>query len=153
MALVLISPMVLARTANNEIALAAVQSMLGAGGVAGGLLLVGWGGPKRRIYGVLLGLVGAGLLGECLLGIGREPVVWSVAAFFIAFFPPLLNGSNQSIWQSKVAPDLQGRIFAARRLLAQFTAPLAMLLAGPLADYVFEPAMQPNGALAGASAG
>jgi len=62
---------------------------------------------------------------------------------------PSLNGSTQAIWQSKVAPDVQGRVFAVRRLIAQITAPLALLLAGPLADRVFEPAMQPGGTLAG----
>jgi DHA3 family macrolide efflux protein-like MFS transporter len=58
-----------------------------------------------------------------------------------------LNGSSQAIWQAKVAPDGQGRVFATRRLIAQISAPAAMLIAGPLADYVFEPAMMPNGAL------
>ena len=59
-----------------------------------------------------------------------------------------MNGSNQAIWQAKVAPDVQGKVFAARRLIAQLSAPVAMLLAGPLADAVFEPAMMPGGALA-----
>jgi hypothetical protein len=64
------------------------------------------------------------------------------------FFIPLINGSNQAIWQAKVAPDVQGRVFAARRLIAQITAPVAFLLTGPLADNVFEPAMMPGGSLA-----
>lgn len=37
---------------------------------------------------------------------------------------------------------MQGRVFATRRLIAQITGPLAMLTAGPLADWLFEPAMQ-----------
>jgi hypothetical protein len=49
------------------------------------------------------------------------------------------------LWQSKVEPDLQGRVFAVRRWIAQITAPLGMLIAGPLADWIFEPAMQTNG--------
>ncbi|KAA3661013.1 MAG: hypothetical protein DWQ04_17730 [Chloroflexi bacterium] len=59
---------------------------------------------------------------------------------------PILNGSNQAIWQSKVAPDVQGRVFSVRRLIAQITAPVAVAIAGPLADNVFEPAMN-GGAL------
>ena len=42
-------------------------------------------------------------------------------------------------------PDVQGRVFATRRLIAQITGPLGMLIAGPLADRVFEPAMSANG--------
>jgi len=54
---------------------------------------------------------------------------------------PLINSSNQAIWQAKVAADLQGRVFATRRLIAWFVTPIATLLVGPLADLVFEPAM------------
>jgi len=39
-------------------------------------------------------------------------------------------------------------VFSVRRLIAQITSPLAMLMAGPLADQVFEPAMAPGGGLA-----
>jgi len=148
LAVTLMSPMILARSGNSELALATVQSSLGVGGVVGGLLLAAWGGPQRRIHGVLLGFIFVGLLGQCLLGVGRVLAVWSVAAFFLAFFLPILNGSNRAIWQAKVESDVQGRVFAASRLLAQITAPVAMLLAGPLADRVFEPAMLPGGALA-----
>ncbi len=61
---------------------------------------------------------------------------------------PVLNGSNQAIWQSKVPPVLQGRVFSSRLMIAQVTAPIAMLASGPLADRVFGPAMQSSGALA-----
>jgi MFS family permease len=146
---VLLAPMILARSGNQEVVLGTVQSMLGIGGVAGALVLSAWGGPRRRIHGVLLGMAFGSLFGAGLLGLGRGLLLWSAGAFFDAFFVPFINGSNQAIWQSKVAPDVQGRVFAVRRLIAQITAPLALLLAGPLADRVFEPAMQPGGALAG----
>ena len=55
---------------------------------------------------------------------------------------PILDGSNQAFWQSKVAPDLQGRVFSARRLIAWFAQPIAPIIGGALADYVFEPAMK-----------
>lgn len=60
----------------------------------------------------------------------------------------IINGSNLAIWQSKVPPDVQGRVFAVRRLIAQVTSPLGVLIAGPLADFVFEPAMRFQSALA-----
>ena len=66
---------------------------------------------------------------------------------------PIINGSNQAIWQSKVAPDVQGRVFSIRRLIAWFVNPAAMLVAGPLADRVLEPAMVENGSLTGAFSG
>jgi len=60
---------------------------------------------------------------------------------------PVINGCNQAIWQAKVAPDVQGRVFSVRRLIAQISVPIAMLLAGPMADRLFEPAVRPGGIL------
>ncbi len=145
---VLIPPMLLARSGNNEVLLGSVLSVGALGGVMGGLVVVLWGGPKRKINGVLLGFLGISLLGQVLMGIGRTAVVWSFSAFMASFFYPLVLGSHQAIWQSKVPAHLQGRVLAARRLVAEIAAPLTLLVAGPLADRIFEPAMAPGGALA-----
>ncbi len=145
---VLLAPMILARTRNDAGALASVESALGIGGVIGGLLMSTWGGPKRRVHGVLAGMALESVLGTLLIGLGAGTIVWVAGAFLSSLFIPIINGSNQAIWQAKVAPDVQGRVFATRRLIAQITAPVAMLLAGPLADRVLEPAMMPGGSLA-----
>ena len=68
--------MILARTGNNELVLGWLQSAMGVGGVAGGLLISVWGGPKRRIHGVLLGMATSSLLGMGLIGINGEIWVW-----------------------------------------------------------------------------
>ncbi len=145
MAFILVTPMILLRTGNSEATVGLVQAFMGVGGVVGGLLMSIWGGPRPRIHGVLAGFILTGILGEALMGVGQALPIWLTAAFFSLFFIPFLNGSNQSIWQAKVAPDVQGRVFATRRLIAQVTGPIGMLLAGPLADKIFEPAMQVGG--------
>lgn len=147
------SPMILARTGQDSRALGMVLSVFGIGGIAGGLVMSTWGGPKRRIHGVLGGMVLESVLGVVLFGLGRTLLVWALAAFFLMFFVPIINGSNQSIWQAKVAPDVQGKVFAARRVIAQFSYLIGFLIAGPLADRLFEPAMQPGGVLAGTFGG
>lgn len=152
-AFILAAPLVLARTSNNQLVLGTVQSIGGVGGVVGGLLLSVWGGPRRKIDGVLGGFILESIFGVMLIGLGRGLFVWAAGLFFSGFMLPILNGSSQAIWQAKVAPDVQGRVFSVRRLIAQITAPVAMLLAGPLADYVFEPAMAPGGAWSGAFGG
>lgn len=142
-----LAPMILARSGNSELLLGSVQSAMGVGGVVGGLLLSVWGGPRRKVHGVLMGMSLSSLLGMLVLGVGRGLPVWAAGAFFSSFFIPIINGSNQAIWQAKVAPDVQGRVFASRRLIAQISAPVATLLSGPLADHVFEPLMAGDGAL------
>lgn len=143
----LLAPMILSRTGNDTLILGSVQSALGVGGVLGGVLMSVWGGPKRKIHGVILGMVASSLLGTLTLGLGQSPVMWTFAAFAIMCFMTIVNGSSQAIWQAKVAPEIQGRVFATRRLIAQITSPVSMILAGPLADWVFGPAMMPGGAL------
>ena len=141
------APMILARTGNDELAFGSVQSAGAVGGLIGGLVLSAWGGFRRRVHGVLLGWLAVGL-GTMGLGFSRALPWWLAFGFAMTFCSPLINASNQAIWQAKVAPDVQGRVFAARRLIAWLVTPLSRLVAGPLADHVFEPAMYENGALA-----
>ena len=144
----LVVPMILARTGNDKVVLGIVQSAGGIGGLVGSILLTIWGGPKRRVHGVLAGVILVSISGGFLMGFGQVWFIWALAFFFSWFFIPIINGSNQAIWQAKVAPDVQGRVFATRLLIAQISVPVGMLLAGPLADHVFEPSMAPGGSLA-----
>ncbi|MBN2007441.1 MAG: MFS transporter, partial [Anaerolineae bacterium] len=132
---------------NNEVIFGSVQSAFAVGGLVGGLVMSVWGGPKRRIHGLLLGLAATGIP-LYFLGVGQTLPVWLIAAFSMTAIIPMLNGSSQAIWQAKVPPDVQGRVFATRRLIAMLVSPFARLIAGPLADNVFEPAMQSSGTLA-----
>ena len=145
----LFPPMVLARTNNNALIFGSVETAGAIGGLIGGLAMGIWGGPRRRVNGVLSGWVVSSLAGMLVLGLGGSLLWWAVGMFISAFFVPIINSSNQAIWQSKVAPDVQGRVFATRRLIAWLVNPIATLIAGPLADFVLEPAMLPGESLAG----
>jgi MFS family permease len=145
---VLLTPMVLTRIGDEVVGrnvLATVLSAGGIGGLVGSIILSIWGGPKRRVHGVLLGMVSTSLAGMLLIGLGRDSFVWALAMFLGLLTLPIINGSNQAIWQAKVAPDVQGRVFATRLLIAQISVPAAMLMVGPLTDWIFEPAMSANG--------
>lgn len=136
------SPMILARTGDNAQVLGFVESFAALGGLVGAVFLTIWGGPKKLVLGVLLGWVLNGIFGRLLMGITQSPGVWMLSAFLLAFFMPTVNGCNQAIWQKKVPPDKQGRVFAVRRFIAQITIPLSMGLSGWLAERVFDPAFQ-----------
>jgi hypothetical protein len=106
------------------------------------MILTVWGGPKKNINGVIFGWITSGMLGMGLMGLGRALPYWLAANFIIILIIPLVNGANQAIWQSKIAPEVQGRVFSVRRFIAQVTAPISRAVAGPLADQLFEPALQ-----------
>ncbi|MCL4258004.1 MAG: MFS transporter [Anaerolineales bacterium] len=124
-----------------------VGSIVGAGMLVGTFIMSAWGGPKRRVYGVLLTGIWMGVMLLFLLMPASLPLI-AITGFFSMLVLPIMNGSSQALWQSKTEPDLQGRVFSVRRMLAQFTAPIAILLSGPLVDRVFGPALMPGGALA-----
>lgn len=134
----LLAPMILAKTSQNSLIFGSVQSAMAAGSVGGGIIMSIWGGFKRRVHGVLLGWILLGI-GMMVMGFGSGISIWIFAAIFINLFSPLINSSNQAIWQSKVHPDLQGRVFSSRRLIAWLTTPISPIIAGTLADFVFEP--------------
>ncbi len=143
----LMAPMILSRTQNNALTLGAVNSIGAIGGLLGGLLMSAWGGARRKVHGVLSGWAIGGLFGSVFMGLGRNLPTWAASEFASTVTGPIVNASNQAIWQSKVAPDVQGRVFSIRRLIAWFSSPLAALVAGPLADRVMEPAMRSDGVL------
>lgn len=140
----LLSPMILASTDGNTAILGSVHSAGAIGGLIGGSIMTAWGGPKKKINGVLIGWILSGAFGLGLLGLGRSLPIWLVANFIVFMMIPVINGSNQAIWQAKTAPEVQGRVFSVRRFVAQFTVPISAAVAGPLADNIFEPAMRSN---------
>ncbi|WP_322791602.1 MFS transporter [Bellilinea sp.] len=145
LASVLTGPLVL--SFSTPAVLGAVQTATGFGMLTGSLVLGVWGGPKRRIFGVL-GFIGLGSVAVLAIGLRANPF-WIATGFFVFLFSvPIASGLSQAIFQTKVAPDVQGRVFAIRSLISRSIMPLAFLLAGPLADQVFEPLMRPGGVLA-----
>ena len=128
--------------------LGTILSVAGVGILVGSLVMSVWGGPKHRVYGVLGGVL---LSGVCIFIAGLAPsaLLIGTMAFFFTVGTPIVAASSQAIWQHKVAPDVQGRVFATRGMIATASLPLAYLVSGPLADYVFNPLLVPNGPLAG----
>jgi DHA3 family macrolide efflux protein-like MFS transporter len=145
-AMVLVVPLVL--SFSGPAVLGRVQAAASCGLVAGSLLMSITGWPRRRIHGVL----GCGLLlSVMLVVVGLRPSAPLIGAglFLLLFSAAIVNGSSQAIWQVKVPADVQGRVFAVRRMLAQFTAPVGQIAAGPLADRCFRPLLVAGGPLAG----
>jgi DHA3 family macrolide efflux protein-like MFS transporter len=144
--LVLTTPLVL--SFGSPAVLGLVLSLASAGMLAGSLVMSAWGGPRRRMYGILgfAPLLGASFL---MIGTAHSVALLTAGIFLLFFVIPIINGCDEAIWQAKVERQALGRVIATAQLLSQFTAPIAFLLAGPLSDRLFEPMMRPGGALAG----
>ena len=131
----------------TEAAVGVAFGLAAVGMLIGSIVVSAWGGPKRRV----LGIVGADFviaIGLLLGALRPSLILFTAGAFIVMFVLPVANSSSQAIWQSKVDLDVQGRVFAIRRTIAQLAIPVSYLAAGPIADGILEPLMADGGGLA-----
>lgn len=125
-----LAPDWLARGMTFETSLALISTVGSIGGLLGGVFISTWGGlRRRRIYGILVPML---LMGVAMLIFGLSPVIYLAAAMILIGqgMGPIANAHSQAIWQTQTPRELQGRVFAVRRLIAQFSSPLATAMAG-----------------------
>jgi MFS transporter, DHA3 family, macrolide efflux protein len=112
-----------------------LESSFGIGIIAGGLILGAWGGFKKGMLTVLLGLTCSGIsvivlgftsLSLFMLGIS--------ACFVIGIGLTFTNGPVMAIIQKVVPNDMQGRVFSLMGSIGAAASPLGLVIAGPVAD-------------------
>ena len=115
--------------------LGGLESLFGAGMIAGGLVLGAWGGFKRRMSTSIFGIVGLGI-GTCLVGLAPANMFWlaSLAFFIVGFGNPIANGPLGAIIQAVVKPEMQGRVLTLIGSAATAMMPISLLIAGPISD-------------------
>ena len=147
---VLVTPLVLSFTTPSVLG---ILFMIGGSGMLIGSLLMGiWGGPAKRIYGVL-GFMFIYSFFIMLAGLQPSVILLGIASFCFYLCQPIVDGCTQTLFQSKVEPGVQGRVFAISGLIAGVAGPLSAVIAGPLADYVFEPLLAVGGPFSGTIVG
>ena len=132
---------------NSTEELGMVLSIGGCGMLLGSITISLWKGIKNRVK-TILGFVAFQGIIVCLAGTRISLVVLAAGIFGYLFSMPIIISCNQAIWQSKVPPRLQGRIFALQQTMERSLSIGAYLLAGPLVDRIFNPLMAENGLLA-----
>ncbi|HEX6270064.1 MAG TPA: MFS transporter [Anaerolineales bacterium] len=140
-------PMILLRTGGDIEAFGLIQSVGALAVVVTAIYLSTWGRIKRPIRAILLGWIISSLFGLALLGVGQVVTIWLIAFVIYSIFDPVVNVAVETFLQTKVAPDIQGRVFSASDFLAQAMIPITPLVAGFLGDQIFEPAMAEGGLL------
>ena len=139
--------MILLRSGDASAA-GSVQSLGALAAVVAGIYLSTLGGIKRPIRAILLGWVISSLFGLTLLGVGQTFMIWAIAMVINTIFEPVVNVAVETFMQTKIPPDMQGRVFSASDFLAQAMVPITPLLAGFFGEGIFEPAMAEGGPLA-----
>lgn len=117
-------------------------------GMFAGAAVVGMAKNARPAALLAAGMFGAGVA-MALLPI--RPVAWwaSVAGFVLFASLALCNAGAEVIIRSSVPNEQQARVWGTIGMVSQLGYVVAFVLAGPLADKVFEPLLRTGGLLAG----
>lgn len=138
----ILSPMILSRSGNNHEVLGIVNAAMGVGGIVGGLIVSSGKVKGNSVKMIYVSATLSFLLGDVMMGVGRNVTVWSLAAVAASLPIAFINAGQMDLLYRYVPDELQGRIFAVRNVLQFGTIPAGILMGGFLADYVLEPWMR-----------
>jgi MFS family permease len=143
---VMLGPLILSFGSATSLGIA--QTVMGVGMLAGSLIMSVWGGFKTGKVKAIIGFIVLSAIGFMVAGLRPSVIYVSAGLFFLMFFLPFGSGPSAALFAAKVAPDVQGRVFATQSMISQSMMPVAFLLSGILADHVFNPLLVEGGALA-----
>lgn len=126
---ILIPQLVTDKFAGGPTLLGSIDSAMGIAYLGGSILMSVWGGPKRRIYGAV-GVLAVKTLFLALAGFAPTPLLTTIPLCICAITIAVQNASSNALWQSKVAPEVRGRVMATRRSIAYLMKPISLLIAG-----------------------
>lgn len=137
------SPLILARTGNDEMAVGTIAAFMAAGCLAASIMLTIMKQSKRKLSMMYVGSFMC-LVGIALFGMGRNIEQWCVVVFFGCFGSPIYSTYQTVILREKVPTSMQGRMFSLQGMITGMLAPVGYLSGALLADYICEPFMQKN---------
>ena len=134
----LMTPYALAKLNYNEELVGIVASFASVGLLVGGLVPVVWKGSEKRIHTAMIVMILA-CVGLMVYATAQSFLMMIIVAFLMMLPYKWTNALTSSIRQSKIPPDMQGRIAGLTSQIATFAIPLTMLVTGPLVDKLLIP--------------
>lgn len=114
-----------------------VESAMGIGTIAGGLVLGVWGGFRQKILTSMMGLVG---MGVGALTIALAPTSGLSMALGGVLLVGLMNSMTMgpffAVIQSAVEPDMQARVLTLLSSVGGGMAPVGLMVAAPVAAHL-----------------
>lgn len=142
MSLVLVGPLVLGEHTPSALGMVNAVGAVGMIVVSGLLSVVR--GPRRLVRAILAVAV---LHSVLLVAMGAHAALWTLAGglFGILGGYAVTNAVTPTLWQRKTPADIQGRVFAVRRMIAWSAEPVAYGVAGPVAVHLGTPLAEAAG--------
>ncbi len=141
--IVLFTPLMLTLTTTTRFGL--MLSIAGLGMFAGSLFLGIWDNRQQHFIDTIV--VCSLLCGFAIIcgGASSSLLIFTISIFCISLTVPLVNGLSQVLFQRKVTPEIQGRVFALNNMFMSVAPLFAAVAIGPMVDYIFEPSLNFNG--------
>ncbi len=133
---VFLTPLMVARSFGEEPwRLVVHEIVFAAGSIVGGIIVGIWGGLKNKVHTLIFASVAFGLTTFIM---GFSPNFWFYLGVMLpmGITVPFINTSSMTVLQTKVNPDLIGRVFGLVTIIASSAMPMSMLFFGPLADII-----------------
>lgn len=140
------SPLLLARTSQNEMTVGLVSFFIASGCLTASILLSTVKPPKKKLPLMFAGSFLC-LTGITLFGVGQHIIWWCAVAFFGCLGSPVYQTMQTVLLRERVPFTMQGRIFALRGMLTQMLTPIGYLTGAILADHCLEPWMKKDSML------
>ena len=133
-------PMFIIQThAKGKDEIAFMMVLLQIGYIVGSILMMVWKGFKRKIFGIILMMVGifSGMLIITIIP-PKSEIFYIIGIGFsvVGLTLVILNATILTLYHSIIPPEKLGRFTAVRRTIIWFTIPVSSLLSGILAEYL-----------------
>lgn len=134
--LAFLTPLQVTRSFGDDVwRLTMIEITFSIGMMFGGVLIASWGGFKNKIHTMVASTL---LIAICTILLGAIPVFWIYSIFmgFVGMGMPLFNTPFTVLLQQNVEEEYLGRIFGVFGMISSSIMPLAMLIYGPIADFM-----------------
>lgn len=131
-----LTPLQVTRSFGNEVwRLTATEITFSIGMMIGGIIMASWGGFKNKLHTMVLSIF---VIAVCNLALGVIPRFWIYLFLMglIGLVLPMFNTPFMVLLQQKVEQDFLGRVFGVLSMISSSIMPIAMLVYGPMADFI-----------------
>ncbi len=132
----MLTPLQVVRTFGEDVwLLTAIELAFSAGMMAGGIMIAAWGGFKNKSHTMVFAWL---CFGVTTLLFGVIPNFWVYLGVMVlcGLSMPIYNTPAMTLLQTKIPPELMGRVFSVMMIINGLAMPLGMALFGPLGDVV-----------------
>jgi DHA3 family macrolide efflux protein-like MFS transporter len=130
----MLTPLQVARTFGDDVwRLTAIEIAFSGGMVAGGVLISIWTGFKNKTHTMILAWILFGIT-TVLFGVIANFWIYLGVMVLCGCAMPLYNTPSMTLMQTKIPPQLMGRVFSVIMVVNGLAMPLSMAVFGPLSD-------------------